>query len=315
MTMHIGAPAKPVVSVGDEVKVGQLIGEAGGFVSSPVYTGVSGKVKAIDTFTTLVGQKTTAVTIASDGLQTAFEGIAPPTVTNLAEFLEAVRNSGVVGLGGAGFPTAVKLTVKELGQIEYILINGAECEPYITSDTRTMLDDTPAVKGGIELLKTYMKTKKIVVAIEANKPEAIKTMKQALSGLDGVEVATLPSVYPQGGEKVLIYSITGRVVPEGKLPLDVGVVVLNVTTLAAIYKYVTTGMPLTEKMPDDRRLRRKKTEECRRAHRHAGPRLVRVLRRRGRRGEDPFRRTDDGHRRTRRVRARFEKHQRRAGFR
>ncbi len=247
MSMHIGAPAKPVVKVGDEVSVGQLIAEAGGFVSSPVHTGVSGKVKSIDSFMTPTGQRTTAVTIAADGLQTPFEGIAPPQVTNLETFLAAVRDSGVVGLGGAGFPTAVKLTVKELGQIDHILINGAECEPYITSDTRTLLDDADGIKGGIELLKTYMKTKRIVVAVEKNKPEAIAKMRGKLAGMDGVEVAVLPSVYPQGGEKVLIYSITGRRVPEGKLPLDVGVVVLNVTTLAAIYKYVKTGMPLVSK--------------------------------------------------------------------
>jgi electron transport complex protein RnfC len=247
MSMHIGAPAKPVVKVGDEVKVGQLIAEAGGFVSSPVYTGVSGKVKAIDSFTALTGQRTTAVTIAADGLQTMFEGLAPPQVTNLEEFLTAVRDSGVVGLGGAGFPTAVKLTVKDLNQIDHIIINGAECEPYITSDTRTLLDEADAIKGGIGLLKEYMKTKKIVVAVEKNKPEAISKMRETLAGMDGVEVAVLPSVYPQGGEKVLIYSITGRRVPEGKLPLDVGVVVLNVTTLAAIHKYVATGMPLVSK--------------------------------------------------------------------
>ncbi len=247
MSMHIGAPAKPVVKPGDEVKVGQLIGEPGGFVSSPVYTGVSGKVKSVEPFMTVTGQKTTAVTIVSDGQQTPLEEIKPPTVTNLEEFLAAVKNSGVVGLGGAGFPTAVKLTVKDLNQIDYIIINGAECEPYITSDTRTLLDDAEAVKGGVELLKEYMKTKKIVVAIEANKPEAIKKTTDTLGGLNGVEVFTLPSIYPQGGEKVLIYSVTGRVVPEGKLPLDVGVVVLNVTTLAAIYKYITTGMPLVSK--------------------------------------------------------------------
>ena len=247
MSMHIGAPAKPVVKVGDEVKVGQLIGEPGGFVSSPVYTGVSGKVKAIDSFMTLVGQKTTAVTITADGLQTMIEGLAPPTVTNLEEFLSAIKNSGVVGLGGAGFPTAVKLTVKDLNQIDCIIINGAECEPYITSDTRTLLDETDDIIGGIQLLKTYMKTKKIVVAIEANKPQALAKMKKAVAAIDGVDVATLPSIYPQGGEKVLIYSITGRSVPEGKLPLDVGVVVLNVTTLAAVNQYITTGMPLVKK--------------------------------------------------------------------
>ncbi len=247
MSMHIGAPAKPVVKVGDEVKVGQLIGEPGGFVSSPVYTGVSGKVKAIGDFMTLTGQKTTAVTITSDGEQTVYEGVSPPEVTDLETFLAAVKNSGVVGLGGAGFPTAVKLTVKDLGQIDHIIINGAECEPYITSDTRTLLDDADAIKGGVELLKTYMKTKKIVVAIEKNKPEAIAKMKEVFEGADGVDVTVLPSVYPQGGEKVLIYSITGRIVPEGKLPLDVGVIVLNVTTLAAIHKYVKTGMPLVSK--------------------------------------------------------------------
>ena len=247
MSMHIGAPAKPVVKVGDEVKVGQIIGEPGGFVSSPIYSGVSGKVKKIDDFMTLTGQKTTAVTITSDGLQTKLEEISPPTVTNLEEFLSAVRNSGVVGLGGAGFPTAVKLTVKDLNLIDHIIINAAECEPYITSDTRTLLDEADAIKGGIELLQQFMKTKNIVVAIEANKPEGIKKMKKTLTGMDGVEVTTLPSVYPQGGEKVLIYSVTGRKVPEGKLPLDVGVVVLNVTTLAALYKYITTGMPLISK--------------------------------------------------------------------
>ncbi len=247
MSMHIGAPAKPVVKVGDAVKVGQLIGEPGGFVSSPVYTGISGKVKAIDNFMTLTGQKTTAVTITADGLQTPLDGLTPPQVTNLEEFLSAVKNSGVVGLGGAGFPTAVKLTVKDLNQIDYILINGAECEPYITSDTRTFLDETDDVIGGLALLKEHMKTKNIVLAIEKNKPDAIKKMRNAVTSMDGVEVAELPSIYPQGGEKVLIYSITGRIVPEGKLPLDVGVVVLNVTTLAAIHKYIKTGMPLITK--------------------------------------------------------------------
>lgn len=247
MAMHIGAPANPVVKVGDEVKVGQLIGEATGFVSSPVYTGVSGKVKSIDAFMTVMGAKTTAVTITADGLQTPLEGITPPTVTNLAEFLAAVRESGVVGLGGAGFPTAVKFTVKDLSKIDYILINAAECEPYITSDTRTMIDDAQAVQEGVLLLKKYLETKNIVFGIEKNKPEPIKIMKAFADKTEGVEVISLPSIYPQGGEKVLIYSITGRVVPEGKLPLDVGVIVINCTTLAAIAKYIKTGMPLVQK--------------------------------------------------------------------
>ncbi len=247
MSMHIGAPAKPVVKPGDEVKVGQMIGEPSGFVSSPVYTGVSGKVKSVGDFRTSMGSMTTAVTITTDGLQTVDESVAPPTVTNLQEFLDAVRNSGVVGLGGAGFPTAVKLTVKDLSAIDCIIINGAECEPYITSDTRTFLDEVDAIKEGVGLLKEFMQAKRIVFGIEANKPEPIKLMRELAATTDGVEVLKLPSIYPQGGEKVLIYSVTGRAVPEGKLPLDVGVVVLNVTTIAAIANYIKTGMPLIEK--------------------------------------------------------------------
>ncbi len=246
MSMHIGAPAKPVVKAGDQVAVGQLVGEAAGFVSSPVYSSVSGKVKSVGDFITSAGQKTTAITIESDGQQTLWEGLKPPAVTNLDEFLQAVRDSGVVGLGGAGFPTAVKLTVKELDKVDYILINGAECEPYITSDTRTMLDETDFVAEGIGLLRKFF-GKKIVIGIEKNKPEPIRVMKDLTAKTEGVEVFELPGLYPQGGEKVLIYSITGRIVPEGKLPLDVGVVVLNVTTLAAIARYVKTGMPLIEK--------------------------------------------------------------------
>lgn len=246
LSMHIGAPAKPVVKAGEAVSVGQLIAEAGGFVSSPVYSGVSGRVKSIDDFLTAAGQKTQAVTIVSDGLQTTWEGITPPDVTSLEEFLAAVRDSGVVGLGGAGFPAAVKLTVRDLGQIEYLLINGAECEPYITSDTRTMLENTGLVQEGIRLLRRFF-GKKVIVGIEKNKPEPIRLMKEFARETDGVEVFELPALYPQGGEKVLIHAITGRVVPEGKLPLDVGVVVLNVTTLAAIARYIQTGMPLVEK--------------------------------------------------------------------
>lgn len=246
MSMHIGAPAKPVVKAGDQVAVGQLVGEAAGFVSSPIYSSVSGKVKSVGDFMTATGQKTTAVTIESDGLQTLWEGLRPPSVTTLEEFLQAVKDSGVVGLGGAGFPTAVKLTVKDLKNVDFFLLNGAECEPYITSDTRTMLDDTDIVAEGIGLLRKFF-GKKIVVGIEKNKPEPIRIMKDIAAKTEGVEVFELPALYPQGGEKVLIYSITGRIVPEGKLPLDVGVIVLNVTTLAAIARYIKTGMPLVEK--------------------------------------------------------------------
>ena len=186
MSMHDGAPANPVVSVGDYVKVGQLIGEAVGSVSSPVHASVSGTVKSIDSIDGLTGEKAVTITIASDGNQTPWEGIAPPTVTNLAEFLEAVKNSGVVGLGGAGYPTAPKLTLKESVKLDYILVNGAECEPFITSDTRTMIDDADYVWEGVKLLKQYLNPKNIVICIENNKPEAIKKMKELCAGAEGI---------------------------------------------------------------------------------------------------------------------------------
>jgi electron transport complex protein RnfC len=247
MSMHIGAPASPVVKAGDTVKVGQIIGEASGFVSSPVHSSVSGTVKRVDDYDPVTGLKALSVVITSDGEQTPHDGLRAPEVSDTAGFLAAVRDSGAVGLGGAGFPTAVKLTVKDASAIDYILINGAECEPYITSDTRTMLDETELLAEGALLLKQYLGVKNIVFGIESNKPEPIKKLTALAAGKQGIEVHTLPALYPQGGEKVLIYQITGRRVPEGKLPLDVGVIVLNCTTLVAIVKYIKTGMPLVSK--------------------------------------------------------------------
>ncbi|MBO7217862.1 MAG: electron transport complex subunit RsxC, partial [Clostridia bacterium] len=187
------------------------------------------------------------VTIKSDGLMTMDESITPPDVHDYDSFIKAVRDSGAVGLGGAGFPTAVKLDVKDPSRIESVVINGAECEPYITSDTRTMIDEADLVREGIELLKKYLGVKKFVIGIEKNKPEAIKSMK-ALESDPDVSVKVLPSMYPQGGEKVLTFHAVGKVVPEGKLPIDVGCIVINVTTLSFIAKYVKTGIPLVEKV-------------------------------------------------------------------
>ncbi len=247
MSMHIGAPSKPVVNPGDEVKVGQLIAEASGFVSSPVYASVSGKVKSVEAFEGANGMRSTAVVIVSDGNQTPYELLKPPVVTNADEFINAVRESGAVGLGGAGFPTAAKLKVNDPSKIDYIIINGAECEPFITSDTRTMIDDAGLVWAGAHLIKKYLGTQNVVIAIEDNKPLPIKKMKEFSAGDNAIEVRTLSAMYPQGGEKVLIYNITGRIVPEGKLPLDVGVIVLNCTTVATIARYISTGMPLVSK--------------------------------------------------------------------
>ncbi len=248
MSMHIGAPAEPVVKPGDAVKVGQLIARPGGFVSSPVYSSVSGKVKKVDDMLMSTGRFMKAVTIETDGEQAVCEDLKPPEVTDFASFINAVRDSGVVGLGGAGFPTAVKLGVKDLNQIEAVIINGAECEPYVTSDTRTMLDDAEWIGQGIDLLQRYLNAKRVIIGVEKNKPECIRSMEALAQERPGVEVMGLPPLYPQGGEKVLIYNTTGRVVPEGKLPLDAGAVVINCTTLAAIAKYVKTGMPLVEKV-------------------------------------------------------------------
>ncbi|MCL2719882.1 MAG: electron transport complex subunit RsxC [Treponema sp.] len=247
MSMHSGTPANPVVKTGDYVKVGQLIGEAVGTVSSPVHASVSGTVKSIDTLDSLTGEKAVTVTITSDGSQTMWEGLSPPTVTNLQEFLEAVRNSGVVGLGGAGYPTAPKFTLKDYSKLDYILINGAECEPYITSDTRTMVDNSDDVWQGVLLMKEYLKPKNIIICIENNKGEPIKKMKELCANTEGVSVRVLPSTYPQGERKVLVYNVTGRIVPEGGRLPDVGCIVVNCTTVATFAKYIKTGHPLVSK--------------------------------------------------------------------
>jgi len=248
MNMHIGAPSVPCVKVGDLVKVGQIIAEAGGFVSAPVHASVSGKVTAIGPMIASNGSNATCITIESDGEMALSETCVPPTITDYDSFIAAVRASGAIGLGGAGFPTSVKLDVKDTSRIQEVVINGAECEPYITSDTRTMVDDADLVKEGVELLKKYLDVKKVVIGIEKNKPQAISEMKELAAEDSTIVVKALPSVYPQGGEKVLIYNCVGKIVPEGKLPIDVGVVVLNCTTLTFLAKYMKTGVPLIEKV-------------------------------------------------------------------
>ena len=247
MKMHSGSPARPVVKVGDTVKVGQLIGEADGRVSSPVHASVSGKINSIDNIDGLTGKKAVTITIASDGKQELYEFLTPPDVTGTQEFLAAVQNSGVVGLGGAGYPTAPKLTLKEGTELDYILINGAECEPYITSDTRTMVDETEDVFLGAKLMKEYLKPKKIIICIEDNKPEAIKKLTELSKEVQDIEVLPLPSLYPQGERKVLVYNVTGRIVPEGGRLTDVGCIVINCTTVAVFAKYIRTGIPLVSR--------------------------------------------------------------------
>lgn len=245
VSMHIGKPATVVVKPGDKVFVGTLIAKEDGFVSSPVYSSVSGTVTKISDILVSSGQNVPAVIIDSDGEMQLDPEIAPPVISSKEEFVEAVKKSGIVGLGGAGFPTFVKLNTT--APIEELLINGAECEPYITSDSVTMTDRTEDIAEGIAALKKYLEPKKIVIGIEKNKPSAIKAMQKLSKETGDFTVKVLPSIYPQGGEKVLTYHVTGKQIPEGKLPIDVGCVVINSTTVATIGAYLKTGIPLVSK--------------------------------------------------------------------
>lgn len=242
--MHIGAPATPVVKPGDHVDIGTLVAAQSAAVSSPVYASVSGTVKKIEDFLTSAGKYVPAVVIESDGANTVAD-ITPPVVNSKESFIEAVKQSGIVGLGGAGFPTYIKFTTDK--PIEQLIINGTECEPYITSDTRTMIDDADAIADAISIIDRYFDIKEYIIGIEKNKAEAIVKMNEIAAKNSKVRVKVLPSRYPQGGEKVLIFNTTGKVVKAGCLPADVGCIVLNCTTMANISHYIRTGMPLVEK--------------------------------------------------------------------
>ncbi len=246
MSMHIGAPATPVVKVGDMVKVGTKIGEATAKVSSCIFAGASGKVTAITEYVLHNGTTVPAVVIESDGLMAVDESVTAPTVNSRQDLIDALAQSGIVGLGGAGFPTHIKLDAQN---IDCLIINGAECEPYVTSDTLTMLYRGEDMAYALQTVCRFLDIKRVVFGIENNKKEAIAAVRDMAKSFTEpkVEVKVLPSVYPQGGEKVLIYHTIGRTVPVGKLPKDVGCLVLNCTTLATIGAYLKTGMPLVEK--------------------------------------------------------------------
>lgn len=245
MSMNMGAPCQPLVKVGDEVKVGQKIGDTDAPFSVPVHSGVSGKVAAISEYRAAGGAMCKAVEIETDGLQTISDDVKPPVITDKDSFIKAVRESGSCGLGGAGFPTHIKLNPK--AAVDTLVINAAECEPYITADYREMIENPDDVLGGIDLVKTQLGIKSCKLAVEANKPEAIKCFERMTEKDDSTEIVTLPSSYPQGAEKVIIYNTTGRVVKEGQLPADTGVIVMNVSTAAFLYRYSKTGMPLVSK--------------------------------------------------------------------
>ncbi|MBN1289365.1 MAG: electron transport complex subunit RsxC [Actinobacteria bacterium] len=250
LSQHIGAPCEPVVEPGQRVLVGQKIGDSKAFVSAPVHSSVSGEVKSIGQFPHPLGNHGLAVEIASDRSGEISPDVRPAgDRVNMTpdEIRRAIREGGVVGLGGATFPTHVKLSPPEDKPIELVIINGAECEPYLTGDHRLMVERTADVIEGALLIRKAVGAKRIVIAIERNKPDAIEVMNDSRKG-DDFEVVVLPARYPQGAEKTLIKSVTGREVPAGGLPMDVGVVVDNVGTAVAVRDCIYEGMPVVERI-------------------------------------------------------------------
>lgn len=247
MVQHLGAPCQPLVKKGDTVKVGQVLGNTDAFVSAPVHSSVSGTVTAVENRMISGSKPIVCVEIQPDGLQEMVEGIQPPVVKTKEDFLKAVRASGLTGLGGAGFPVHVKLNPPKEAKVDTLIINAAECEPYITSDYRECLENTASIVEGIEHVLKWTGIPKAYIGIEDNKPDAIQKLKDAVASKSHITVASLPSRYPQGAEKMLIYALTGRQVPPGKLPADAGCIVLNVTSVSFIAAYLKTGMPLMKK--------------------------------------------------------------------
>lgn len=242
MAMHMGAPCEPVVKLKQQVSVGELIGTSEAFFSADIHASVSGTVTAIMDYRMRNGNYCKAVEITADGLQTPYAELKPPVYTNREEFIAAVRKSGAVGLGGAGFPTHFKLNPKN--KIEFLIINAAECEPYITSDDRTMQEKQEEIIASIRRMMKMLEIPECFIGVEENKPQAIKILSKCADEDDSITIVPLPPIYPQGAEKVLIYNITGRIVAEGQLPSDQGVIVLNVSTMAFLEEYFRTGMPL-----------------------------------------------------------------------
>lgn len=251
MQQHIGAPCAPTVKKGDTVYVGTLIGDSDRPVSAPIHSSVSGTVAEIKTVIMTNGAAAEAVVINSDGKMTHDPEIKPFPVETEKDLAAAARKCGLVGLGGAGFPAHIKLTRKEGATLDTLIINAAECEPYITSDYRECMENTEDVMQGIYLVKRVLGFQRVFIAVEKNKPLAIEKFLQMAGDKydtdDSVKVVRLSSKYPQGAEKVLIYNVTGRRLPIGKLPADVGCVVMNVTSIATLMRFIRTGMPLVSK--------------------------------------------------------------------
>lgn len=246
LSQHIGAPAKPIVNKGDSVLVGQKIAEAGGFVSAPIYATVSGTVKAIEPRRVVTGDNVMSIVIQNDE---KYEEIEWPPVKPFDEMtreekIEKIREAGIVGMGGAGFPTAVKLSPKEPDKIEYVIVNCAECEPYLTSDYRKMLEEPEYLIGGLKVSLSLFENARGILAVEDNKPDCITRLKYLTKDEPKITVKALKTKYPQGSERHLIYATTGRAINSSMLPSDAGCIVNNVDTVIAIYNAVINGKPL-----------------------------------------------------------------------
>lgn len=250
VSQHIGAPAKPIVAAGDHVLKGQMIAEAGGFVSAPVYASVSGTVKAIAPHLNPTGGTVNSIVVENDG---EYEEVEYPEVKPLEEMskeeiLETIGNAGIVGMGGAGFPTRVKLSPKEPEKIDYVIANCAECEPYITADYRAMLEMPEKLVGGMKIVLKLFDNAKGIFGVEDNKPDCISRLKELTKDEPRMEVLALKTKYPQGGERQLIYATTGRAINSAMLPADAGCVVDNVATMISIYQAVAEGKPSMERI-------------------------------------------------------------------
>lgn len=250
LSQHIGAPAREIVAKGDRVLVGQKIAESSGFVSAPIYATVSGTVKAIEPRRVVSGDMVMSVVVENDGLyeDVGFYPLAPLEKLSREEILDVIREAGIVGMGGAGFPTHVKLSPKEPKKIDYVIANCAECEPYLTSDYRRMLEEPDKLIGGLKIILKLFDNAHGILAVEDNKPDCIALLRQMTKDEPRISVKALKTKYPQGGERTLIYAVTGRRVNSTMLPADVGCVVNNVDTVVAVYRAVVEGRPLMERI-------------------------------------------------------------------
>ena len=250
LSQHIGAPAVPIVAVGDEVLVGQKIAEASGFVSAPVYASVSGTVKAIEPRFNSTGTKVDSIIIDNDGeyKEVEYTHVKPLAVLTKKEILNLIGEAGIVGMGGAGFPTKVKLSPKEPEKIEYVIANCAECEPYITADYRSMLEQPEELVSGMRIVLRLFDNAKGIFGVEDNKPDCIEKLRELTKDEPRMEVKTLKTKYPQGAERQLIYATTKKAINSTMLPADVGCVVDNVETLIAIHNAVTNGRPVIDRI-------------------------------------------------------------------